>query len=167
MSAIALKSFWLFEGTVAGASDEAAVVSAQHSKYLRSFVGGSATGTARIGEPIQTIYEVQRECNRDDWNGDAAVAITSGTAEQAEKLLLALPSDLPVPEIFADPTGAISFQWYRKPKHRLVLSVYANGSIEFAGLLGVDNEVYGAVRMGGGLPRIVRDHIRQLFTDET
>jgi hypothetical protein len=162
-----LFSAWLFDGTAAGASKFAAIVPSQHSIYVSSFAGGSATGAARIGGPIQTVYEVQAQCSRDNWNRDGAVAISMETAAQAETLLLALPSEVPVPEIFADPTGAISFQWYRRPRHRLVLSIYANGIVEFAGLLGVDNEVYGSARMGRGLPRIVRDHLRNLFTEET
>jgi hypothetical protein len=169
MNAITLEtpsSFWLFDGTAAGASKVSEFVPNQHFRLLLGFANGSATGAARIGGPIQTIYEVQRESSNKNWNGDGAAAITLETALQAERLLLALPPELPVPEIFADPTGGISFQWYRKRRHRLVMSIYANGIIEFAGLLGVDDEVYGAARMGSGLPRIIRDHLRQLFTEQ-
>ena len=135
MSVLALKrpvpfSLWLFDGTD-GASKTASIVPSQHSEFVSSFVGGSATGVERIGGPIQAIYELQAECNRDDWNRDGATAISLETAAQAEKLLLALPAELPVPDIFADPTGAISFQWYRRPRHRLVLSIYANGIINY------------------------------------
>lgn len=170
MSALTLKrpvpfSLWLFDGT-SGASKSAGIVPSQHSQFVSSFIGGSATGVARIGGPIQAIYELQAECNNDNWNRDGAKAISLETAVQAEKLLLALPPELPVPEIFADPTGAISFQWYRKARHRLVLSVYASGIVEFAGLLGVDNEVYGSARMAMGLPRIISNHLRDLFAQE-
>ncbi len=157
-------SFLSFAGTSSGASAYAERIPAQYRAFVSRFIE-SATGSQRITEPRQAIYDVYDRCRNKNWNGEDANAISAITAVRAEHLLLALPSYLPVPEIFADPTGAIVFEWYRRPKHRLVLSVYGNGSVEFAGLLGVGNEVYGAARMENGLPEIVRDHLRQLFTD--
>jgi len=168
MSAIALRrptSFWAFDGTVDGASNDAEIVPKQHSNLLLSFADGSATGIVRIGDPLQTIYDVQRQCATPNWNGAGADAISMNTAHRAKKLLLALPPYWQIPDIYADPSGAISFEWYRRPKHRLILSIYGNGIVEFAGLLGVDDEVYGSARMGSSLPRTVRDHLRHLFTD--
>lgn len=166
MSALALNrtvSFLAFDGT-SGASPQADEIPSQHSRLVSRYLG-SATGTRRFAEPTDELYRVYRDCKQDNWNGDGAAPISRDTVGWAEQLLLALPSHLPTPEIFADPTGAIAFQWYRRPKHRLVLSIYGNGVIEFAGLLGVDNEVYGSARMAGRLPRIIRDHLRELFTD--
>jgi hypothetical protein len=84
---------------------------------------------------------------------------------ESESLLLALPTYVPVPDIFADPTGAIVFEWYRRPRHRLALSIYGNGSIEFAGLLGAGNGVFGEARTGNGLPKIIRDYLLDLFSE--
>lgn len=157
-------SFLSFGGTSSGASADAKRIPSQHRDFVSRFIK-SATGSQRIAEPRQVIYEVYERCKKKNWNGEGADPISATTPGRAEHLLLALPSHLPVPEIFADPTGAIVFEWYRRPKHRFVMSVYGNGPIEFAGLLGVGNEVYGAARMGDGLPEIIRDHLRQLFTD--
>lgn len=157
-------SFLLFGGTSSGASPYAERIPSQYRAFVSRFIE-SATGSQRIAEPRQAIYDVYERCKEKNWNGEGADPISVTTAMRAGHLVLALPSHFPVPEIFADPTGAIAFEWYRRPKHRFVLSVYGNGSIEFAGLLGVGNEVYGAARMGDGLPEIVRDHLRQLFTD--
>lgn len=156
---------WFFDRTTPGASEAAGRVPTKHSEYLAGFAGGSATGVERIGNPAQAIFEVQAAGAKDDWDSNDAVAIPFEAALQAEQLLLCLPSDIPVPDIFADPTGAICFQWYRKPKHRLVLSIYASGTVEFAGLLG-DDEIYGSARMGRGLPRTIRHHLRELFAEE-
>ncbi len=157
-------SFLSFGGTSSGASAYAERIPSQYRAFVSRFIE-SATGSQRIAEPRQVIYDAYERCKKKNWNGEGADPIFATTAVRAEHLLLALPSHLPVPEIFADPTGAIVFEWYRRPKHRFVLSVYGNGSIEFAGLLGVGNEVYGAARIGDGLPEIIRDHLRQLFTD--
>lgn len=167
MSAITLdrpRSFWVFDGTEVGASTDATAIQRQYASMLVGFADGSATGRAQIGGPIQAIYAVQRECSAENWNGAGASAIPLEAANFAKRLLLALPSYLPAPDFYGDPSGAISFEWYRRPKHRLVISVYSSGRIEYAGLLGVDNEIYGALRMGGGMPKILSDHLRQLFT---
>lgn len=147
-----------------GASDDAARIASQFREFFGRFVQ-SATGSERILEPRQAIIDLVARCGRDNWNGEGAERITEMAAWRAIELLVALPSYLPVPDIFPDPSGAISFEWYRRPKHRLVLSIYGNGSVEFAGLLGVGNEVYGEARMAAGLPEIIRSNLRQLFTE--
>ncbi len=151
-------------GTSSGASDDAARIASQFREFFGRFIQ-SATGSERILEPRQAIYDLAARCGRDNWNGEGAEKITQQAASRATDLLVALPSYLPVPDIFPDPSGAISFEWYRRPKHRLVLSIYGNGAVEFAGLLGVGNEIYGEARMANGLPEILRFNLRQLFTD--
>jgi hypothetical protein len=47
----------------------------------------------------------------------------------------------------------------------LALSIYGNGSIEFAGLLGAGNGVFGEARTGNGLPKIIRDYLLDLFSE--
>lgn len=151
-------------GTSSGASDDAVRIASQFRDFFGRFVQ-SATGSERVLEPRQAIYELVSRCGRDNWNGEGAEKITDDAATRAVELLMALPSYLPIPDIFPDPSGAISFEWYRRPKHRLVLSVYGNGTIEFAGLLGTGNEVYGEASLGNGLPEIVRFNLRQLFSE--
>jgi len=167
MTATAIKSsptFLSFEGASSGTSADAARIASKFLDFVCRFTE-SATGNQRIAEPAQAIYDVLSKCNKENWNGEGEEPISKETARRAELLLLTLPSYLPVPDIFPDPTGAISFEWYRRPKHRFVVSIYGSGTIEFAGLLGVGNEVYGAARMGDGLPRILQAHLRDLFAD--
>jgi len=151
-------------GTSPGASDDAARIASQFREFFSRFLQ-SAPGSERVLEPRQAIYDLVTRCAQDNWNGEGAEPIAAEAASRASELLVSLPSYLPVPDIFPDPSGAISFEWYRRPKHRLVLSIYGNGAVEFAGLLGVGNEVYGEARMAGGLPEIIRAHLRQLYTD--
>lgn len=158
------RSFLSFGGTTSGASPDASRIPSQYVDFVRGFIFGSATGSERIGEPRQEIYDVYNRSRERNWNGQDAEAISLLTAVSAEELLLAIPSHYPTPEIFADPTGAISFEWYRRPKYRLVISIYDNGSIEFAALLGAGNEVYGTARMDDGLPVIIQDNLKLLFT---
>jgi hypothetical protein len=115
--------------------------------------------------PRIEIYEVYHRCRKKNWNGEDAEPITEDAALRADRLLPSLPSCLPVPDIYGDPTGAIVFDWYRRPRHRFALSIFGSGTIEYAGLLGPGNEVYGTARHSEGLPEIVSDHLRQLFAD--
>src|SRR2546428_1751295 len=103
MSAIALKrptSYWVFDGTTDGASNDAEIIPQQHSSLLLGFADGSATGAVRIVDPIQTIDDVQRQCATPNWNGADAAAISMNTAHRAKKLLLALPPYWPIPDIY-------------------------------------------------------------------
>lgn len=151
-------------GTSSGASDDAARIATQFREFFGRFIQ-SATGSERVLEPRQAILDLIAQCGKSNWDGQGAERIPQEAAARAIEILMVLPSYLPVPEIFADPTGAISFEWYRRPKHRIVLSIYGTGVIEFAALLGVGNEVYGEARMEGGLPETIRAHLRQLFAD--
>lgn len=158
------RAFLSFDKASSGTSVDADRIASKFLDFLCRYTD-SATGNKRIAEPRQAIYDVQLKCNEANWGGEEEQPISRESALRAEELLLALPSYLPVPEIFPDPTGAISFEWYRRPKHRLVLSIYPTGIVEFAGLLGVGNEVYGSARLEGGLPNILRSQLRELFTD--
>src|SRR5262245_65802457 len=86
------RSFWSFEGTPDGASNDAVIVPQEQIRLLLGFADGSATGIARIGDPIQTIYDVHRESESKNWNGAGAEPISLQTAHRAKKLFLALPS---------------------------------------------------------------------------
>lgn len=151
-------------GTSGGASDDAAHIASQFREFFSRLVQ-SATGSERVLEPRQAVLDLVVKCGNDNWNAEGAQRIPVEAAARAIELLAALPSYIPVPDIFPDPTGAISFEWYRRPKHRLLLSIYGSGAVEFAALLGVGNEMYGEARMEGGLPEIIRAHLRQLFSD--
>ena len=154
---------FLSYGASPGASEDAARIALQLRDFFGRFIQ-SATGSERVLEPRQLILDIVARCGKENWNEEGAERITDEAGARAIEILVALPQYLPVPDIFPDPTGAISFEWYRRPKHRLVLSIYGRGSVEFAALLGAGNEVFGEARMDGGLPEIVRAHLKQLFS---
>jgi hypothetical protein len=158
------RSFFSFDGTSGGASPDADRIPALFRDIVTRFKG-SATGDLRIAEPTRNIYDVYERCQRENWNGEYAIPVSRAAVREAERLLLTFPTYIPVPDIFADPTGAIVFEWYRRPKHRLAISIYGNGVLEFAGLLGVGNSVYGEARIGNALPKIIRNHLQDLFSD--
>jgi len=169
MSAIALPlgrggSFLAFDVTSGGASPDADRIPALLQEIVVRFKR-SATGDQRIAEPTRNIYDVYDRCQRQNWNGEDALPVSKEAVKEAENLLLALPAYIPIPDIYPDPTGAIVFEWYRRPRHRLALSIYGNGTLEFAGLLGAGNGVYGEAHIGNNLPKTIRNHLADLFSE--
>ena len=123
----------------------------------------SATGQARIGDPISALYELYDQCNVQNWDGEGAEAIPFDAVEEAEQLLYLLPSSIPTPEFVPEPTGAIAFEWYQARDRLYLLSVDGTKSIQFAALIGRGNELHGRVNFEGTLPSIIIGHLRMFF----
>ena len=162
MAPSAFRSFDLFAGPSGGASADAENID---RIYVGIFdrIAKSATGSQRFVYPLDTIEDIYRRCRLTNWDGSGAVAISNESAFDAKSIFLSLPSHYSVPEIFAEATGAIAFEWYRRPGYRFILTMFGNGSMEYAGLFGPGNEAYGRVRLADGLPKIIQDHLRTLY----
>lgn len=128
-------------------------------------IATTATGTKRFADPIEEIFDVYRDALNPNWDGCGALPIPQSAAEEARALMIALPSHFPAPEIYGEGTGSIVFEWYKKPKHRFVLTVPGNGSLEYAGTFGAGNEIVGKVRASGSVPKAVQDNLRTLFSE--
>ena len=159
-----ISSGYGFAGTDSGVSNDAGRIPELYRKLIARFTD-SATGSRRISDPTQLIFEIFARCKSKNWDRQGASAITAEAVRESRLLLVALPSYLPLPEIFPEATGSIAFEWYRRPGKRLVVTLSGRGSLEYAGLIGTGNEVYGELRFGTTLPRILQDHLRDLFLD--
>lgn len=80
-------------------------------------------------------------------------AVADATGEAGEKAqvsysmaarLLDLLSNEPTPEITVEPTGEISFEWYKDRHHVAVLSVDAGENLRWAAMVGPGKPVSGA-----------------------
>lgn len=123
----------------------------------------SATGQARIADPLLYLYQLYERCQGKGWDGEDAEAIPFAAVGEAEKLLNVLPSSIPAPEILPEPTGSIALEWYQRRDRVYVLSVSGKKGIEFAGLLGRGNEIHGRVNFEDSLPPMIQDHLREFF----
>lgn len=123
----------------------------------------SATGQARIVDPLSSLDRLFEECSEENWDGEGAAAIPYQAFEEAERLVYALPSFVPSPDVLPEPIGAVAFEWYRNQHCIYVLSVRGNHSVEFAGLFGPGDEIHGKANFDGGLPAMVAEHLRTLF----
>jgi len=120
-----------------------------------------------FGRPLNTMLtslsEVYKECSHTDWNGYGAEAITSDTYKEARTLIYALPFLMPMPDIVVEPTGDIGFEWRKGKEHVFVASVGGKHQMTYAGLFG-GNSVHGSEYFERGLPSVIVQHIRRLYS---
>ena len=168
MTTLALRAddrpaFSLHSWTYPGFSEEADKV----ARLVRNFVGtltSSASGNKRFAEPFQSLAEIAQKCGFADWDNEGAEPITGEAVSEAQALLRSLPDSIKMPDIFPETTGSIAFEWYHAPGYRYVITLSGTRVIEFAGLFGTGNEIYGEFRIDGGFPKAVRDHLGYLQT---
>ena len=86
---------------------------------------------------FQKLNDVAEECSSEGWDGEKAKPISNDVMSNAWHFLTALPLGTESPGISAEPAGAITFEWYRTPRKVLSASIYPDGSIYYAALLGV------------------------------
>lgn len=150
-------------GTCGGASEDADRLAALFRRITDAWTG-SATGNQRFAEPYQALQEIAQRCEAPNWDNDGALPITRDAIDEAAALLSYLPLSVPIPDIFPEATGSVAFEWYRRPRYRYVLTMSGNRTVEFAGLFGPGNELYGEFRLEGGLPQAVCDHLKHLYS---
>ena len=110
-----------------------------------------------------SLSEVYRECSRADWDGYGALAITSNTYQEARSVINALPLSMPLPDIVAEPTGEIGFEWRKGKGYIFVVSVGGKYQMTYAGLFG-GNSVHGSEYFDRTLPLTVIQHIMRLYS---
>ena len=122
--------------------------------------------TITLGRPLDELRdhlnEIYRECSQLDWDGYGAIAISKDAYEEANKVIEFLPSSIQMPEIVAEPTGDIGFEWYKERGHVFAISVRGNHTIIFAGIIS-GNKVHGSEYFNDTLPLIIRHYLIRLY----
>ncbi len=90
------------------------------------------TGKNIFGE-LEKIFE---ECSSEGWDGERARTISKEVLQNARTFLESFPPDIELPQIAAEPDGAISFEWYRSPEEVISVSVNSEGEIYYAAIIG-------------------------------
>jgi hypothetical protein len=155
------RGFW--KSAQPGVSDTAARIRAiLHSSLADTLA--SATGQARIAEPIGRLDDLFSECHTANWDGEGAEPVSSAAYMEARTLLLLLPSMIQIPEFVPERSGRIAFEWYLNSEHVYLLSISGTGELEFAGIFGRGNEIHGRCNFSGSLPEMVAQHLSMLFS---
>lgn len=116
-------------------------------------------------EGIAAVYaqlrRLEGECARSGWDGYGAEPVSSDAVRTAQRFVEALPLNVPVPSIGAEPDGHVTLEWHRERARTLSVSVTPDGGLHYAGLFGAAS-VYGTEPFMREVPRIIIDLIRRL-----
>jgi hypothetical protein len=104
--------------------------------HLARLDDSSISSTSRTEKIDNTIAEIAAQYSVQNWDGYGAKAVSFGTLERAREFLLTLPFALPLPDVFAEVTGEIAFEWRTRHSSILVVSIADTGRLVFAGRFG-------------------------------
>ncbi len=99
-------------------------------------------------EAISALRALSEECAEDDWDGNESFGIDALTAWNAEEFIRSLPDHFPMPEVSAEPDGAISLDWIASKNRIVSLSVGQGNRLAFAWLDGTERG-YAVVNFDG------------------
>lgn len=117
---------------------------------------------SHVDEALKSLLETYSECATDGWDGYDADAINESTYSEAVKFLNLLPSWISLPEIVAEPTGEVGFEWSNNKGNIFAASVNGAGSLAFAGLMGKGNRLHGTVNFYDSIPPVIIENIRNI-----
>jgi hypothetical protein len=148
--------------TTTGISEEASVMSCHLEEIFDELIGSLALGAA-YAAAVEDLSEVIEESSSSDWDGYGARPVGSPTCFNALRFLRALPWDVPVPEVAAEPDGEISFEWYRGSRSVFSVSVGPGRRLTYAGIFG-SNEAHGTEHFFDELPKTILGNLQRLLS---
>jgi hypothetical protein len=121
-------------------------------------IGKHFIATQRILAKAIEEYSVK------NWDGYGAEVIDIFSCMGAIFFSQMLPAHLPVPEIYVDPDGEITFEWYSNPRKVFSVTVRGNEELVYAGLFGI-NKIYGTESFDDELPDVILDNISRASSE--
>lgn len=109
---------------------------------------------------LDDMYDECKECN---WDGYDAYPINELTLEYAHQFIELIPDEIPMPSVGCEPTGDITFEWYKGSDRDVVVSISDSGLVDyvttigkeyFSGSLDIENHEF---------PEILLDMIKKMY----
>ena len=116
-------------------------------------------GIRGVLEQLDAVYE---DCFLPGWNGNGAKAISHDVLRNARFFLESFPFGMELPQIGAEPDGAITFEWYRAPNRTLSLSINPDGYVYYASLMEASRR-HGLDPVQGGISKDLIALINQVL----
>jgi len=133
------------------------------SEIAKLWGSESMTFGRPLDEVLTSLLEVYKECSSADWDSYGAVGVTSDAYEEAKRIIDLLPSSIQMPEIVAEPTGEIGFEWRGGRGRIFIMSVNGRHRISYAGIFD-GNKTHGSEHFEETLPSVVIEHLRRLYS---
>lgn len=99
---------------------------------------------------ISELWALANECEHEGWDGGGALPLDPQAVYKAVAFIRALPDSVPLPELAAEPDGAVSLDWIRSRNRVVSVSVGAGDRLAFAWLDGTDRG-HGVARLADGV----------------
>lgn len=113
---------------------------------------------------LEGLLKARQECSVDNWDGYQGKSINEESFNHAWNLALSLPLNIPIPDIYVDPEGDVTFEWYEGKRKVFSVSVGSKNELSYAGLYGV-NKTYGVEYIFDDIPDKVLDNINRLYSE--
>jgi hypothetical protein len=127
-----------------------------------AFADNSVTIGHRYSHLFQQIIEARATADHDDWDGDGAIAVSTSAVDAAIVLSTAFPQSLAVPTVLPEPTGEITFEWYKDSTHVAVVAVDGQ-FVRWSAIAGFDAPRSGAEPYLKLLPSSALDVVREVL----
>lgn len=106
-------------------------------------VGSEIEGSEALFGPkaraLEELAAVAAECAVPDWDGYGAKPVDPWAVVSAEMIIRGLPDGIPVPEVGAEPDGAISLDWIHSRHRMLSLSVSGDSRLAYGWIDGSES----------------------------
>lgn len=96
------------------------------------------------------------------WDSYGAQSLSFGSYTQALRLIRALPTTTPVPDISIEPDGEVELCWSVGARRVMTVSVSSVGRLSYAALFG-ESKSYGAEFLGSEIPRPILENLQRVF----
>lgn len=83
-------------------------------------------------EIFSRLITLAINCVNTNWDGYGALPLKESTLKNGARFALSIPLGVEMPDIDADPEGAITFEWYRSPHKILYVSIDSEGKFYYA-----------------------------------
>jgi len=144
-----------------GVSDDASAVENEYWEILADLFQ-SQTIARVYRQTISVFDKAIKESSIDNWDGCGAKALDTLAWSKAFRFAALLPTNVPVPDIYVDPDGEATFEWYVAPRQVFSVTVRGNGELVYAGIFGAST-TDGTEYLDSELPEVILDNIYRVL----
>jgi hypothetical protein len=124
----------------------------------------SITMVKHYEETLKIVDKAIKEYSEEDWDGYGAQPVDAVACQNAIWFSRLLPMNIPVPEIYIDTDGEITFEWYLAPRKVFSVTARRNKELAYAGLFGV-NKTHGTESLYDEVPETILENISRVLAE--
>lgn len=116
-------------------------------------------------QTLEALEQAADEASHANWDGYGASKLDVLAFYNALRLLTALPTTTPIPDVGVDPDGEVSITWQLAPRNVFSVSVGPHGRLSYAGLFGA-SKAHGTEWLRTEIPQAVLDGIARVYSTD-